>query len=340
MTNSIRICFVTVCAALIGPAAGAQSLPAVQPTKTLSLELPRHGLVDRAPVVSAVAVDAARRRVVTAGDDHMVRVWRMDDGGIVYEAPLHGDWIRTAAVRPDGRMLATAGHDQKIRLWDTTSQRVAQELFLGAEAVLAMCYSPDGAMLAVSGFDSGVRLLDGRTGQLMQTLDAPGNDNRALRFSPDGAVLAVGGRSGVVRLFSPTSGAALMDLETGGRRIGAIAFSPDGSLLACGGDSRAVYLYRVSGQPAGQFPEQPGAVTALEFCGPDRLAVGRSNNTLTLWSVQSAAPQSALTGHTGTIAALCWDAQSQSLLTGGFDTKVRIYVLGAAAVANTRVQSR
>src|SRR6185437_7228638 len=53
-----------------------------------------HATIDGAPVVSAVAIDGEGRRLATAGDDHLVRIWNADDGSLVRELRTHTDWVR------------------------------------------------------------------------------------------------------------------------------------------------------------------------------------------------------------------------------------------------------
>ena len=62
------------------------------------------------------------------------------------------------------------------------------------------------------------------------------------------------------------------------------------------------------------------------------MAVGGSDNVIRLWDLASRQEQNRLVGHTGTVAALAWDATANTLLSGGFDTTVRVWqIKGDAA---------
>ncbi|HEY5315721.1 MAG TPA: hypothetical protein VIK18_24535, partial [Pirellulales bacterium] len=52
------------------------------------------------PVVTAVAIHPAGRMVASAGDDHLVRLWDTETGGLVRELRGHTDWVRCLAFHP------------------------------------------------------------------------------------------------------------------------------------------------------------------------------------------------------------------------------------------------
>ena len=59
-----------------------------------------------APVVTAVAINGDGSLLATAGDDHFVNLWRIDDGKLAHQLLGHGDWVRTVEFSPDGKLLA------------------------------------------------------------------------------------------------------------------------------------------------------------------------------------------------------------------------------------------
>lgn len=83
----------------------------------------------------------------------------------------------------------------------------------------------------------------------------------------------------------------------------------------------------VAGIQVGTLPERPGKVLSLSFCGPDRLAAGGSDNLIRVWDLASQTEQVRLIGHTGSVGTLAWDAQRGQLVSGSFDTTVRIWQL-------------
>ncbi len=298
---------------------------------------------ERLPVITAIGLDPAGKLLVTAGDDHLVRIWDVVQGDVLMRIRGHAGWVRAAAFSPVGGLLATAGDDRQIMLWKTRPQERAdagalpdttpfRTIDLGKTAVFALAFSPDGAFLAASGFDQRVWIFDGRTGERLRVLEGPGQDIRALAFSPDGRQLAAAARNGRIRTWQDAAGAQVRDLEGHRRRVHALVYSLDGSLLASGGEDRAVRLWSVAdGRPAGALPEVPAPIRSLAFCGSQRLAAGSSDNVIRVFSLATRAKERDLAGHTGSVATLAWDAANQMLISGGFDTTVRFWRLAPGA---------
>jgi WD40 repeat protein len=311
-----------VCAGL-GSANAAESI--VELTSSRVIEPAAKTSNETVPVISAVALDTRQDRMATVGDDHLVRIWSVRDGRLLYRLPGHTDWVRAAAFRPDGLVLATAGDDRRVMLWDTTTGQRLFELSAARQSVYTLRYSPDGQRLAVAGFEDVVRVYGGPQMQLLNELVGPGMDITAVAFSPDGGQIAAAGRSGRIRVWATSSGQNLRDLEAR-RQIYALTYSPDGARLAAAGAARQVTLWDAySGQLAGTLPERPGKILSLSFCGPNVLAAGSTDNLIRLWNVSERRELSRLKGHTGSVSALAWDADQQRLVSGAFDTTVRVW---------------
>ena len=284
---------------------------------------------EKQPVISSVAIDPAGKLLAAVGDDHLVRLFDLQTGKLLHRLAFHCDWVKAAAFRPDGRVLATAGADRRIRLWDmatVAAGRGPRDLPGQLPAVHTLAYNPDGRILAVAGFGDKVWVFDADQGQPLRELAAPGGDIRAIAFSPDGTRMAAAGRAGVVRLWDIDAGRLVADVQVSTRRICALAYSPDGKFLAVAGQQRIVRLLdAASGKPMADLPERPGEVLALCFCGPNVLASAGSGNVIHLWDLATGQEQRRLVGHTGSITTLVLDQHTQTLISGSYDTTVRLW---------------
>lgn len=55
------------------------------------------------------------------------------------------------------------------------------------------------------------------------------------------------------------------------------------------------------------------------------MAAGDTENVIRLWNLSSKTEESQLLGHTGTVTALAYDPQAGTLVSGSFDTTVRLW---------------
>ncbi|MGA2797720.1 MAG: WD40 repeat domain-containing protein [Thermoguttaceae bacterium] len=293
------------------------------------IEINKSPSVEKIPVISGVAVDRTGKMLATVGDDHLLRIWSLDDGTVLYRLAAHTDWIKSVTFRSDGKAVATAGNDRRIRIWDLTTAGQPAELPEEPQAIRALVYSPDGKLLASAGFGDKVRLYT-TDGRLPRELDGPGSELMALAFSPDGAQLAAAGRAGTIRLWNTASGSTTGEIRASTRLISALAYSPGGSQLAAAGDDRAIRIFDpISAKVLIALPQRPGKIRALEFCGEKLLAAGDTDNVIRLWNLSSKAEENQLLGHTGTVAALAYNTQTGTLISGSFDTTVRAWKISS-----------
>lgn len=310
----------------------AQEIPRIAPERSLAAAGTD---ADIQAVVTALALSPDGNWLVSAGDDHTVRVWDLRDHTLAGELTGHTDWVRAAAFHPGGQQFATAGSDGVIQIWDVASKKMVRKLPAHPQPIYALAYSPNGQWLAAAGYERAIRIYS-TDGRLRQTLTGPSGDHRALAIAPDGSTLAVAGRNGEVRVWNAVSGALLRDLKTNGRRIRALAFSPDGQWLAAAGDSTSVYLWSAQSNEPRTVSAPAGQTHALTFCGPGKLATADTDNHVHVWDVNSLVETHRGAGHTGSVSALVYDAARDTLISGSYDTTIKFWLLSASATPGNR----
>src|SRR5262249_22715574 len=109
--------------------------------------------------VNVIAFSPDSRRLVSGGEDRIVRVWDVETGEC-QELPGHTETVYAAAFHPGGTRLATAGRDRAIWLWDLAKGEGVVRLPGHAAYVWSLAFSPDGKSLASGSGDQTVRLWD------------------------------------------------------------------------------------------------------------------------------------------------------------------------------------
>lgn len=303
----------------------AANLPKKQ--ASLVVKLPTQD-VDKRPVISKIAFSNDGRMMVTAGDDHHVRIWDAKTGELQREFEAHEDWVRGAVFNITDNNLVSIGQNGEIKIWDMNSLHsptVLREKIVGARKIV---FSPDGTKFAVCGYEPVVYCFDVTTQKLLYRFTAPSESVTALQFSPDASLLAAGGRSGGVRVWRLDIGSEVTNINGDGRRVNALAFSPDGSQLALGTNGSRISIWNPrTGNMISVLPERYGKTFSLHYCGPYVLASGESDNVIRLWDLNSSREMTNLVGHTGTVSTLHYDEQLNSLVSGSFDTTIRYWAM-------------
>ena len=78
---------------------------------------------------------------------------------------------------------------------------------------------------------------------------------------------------------------------------------------------------------------RPAKIYSLVYLDSQHLATGGTDNRVSIWDLDSKQADSQLVGHTGTVAALACDSTGRVLVSGSYDTTIRIWDRAAGAPA-------
>jgi WD40 repeat protein len=287
------------------------------------------GPKERPTVVTGVAITPDGRMIAAATDDHHVSMWDSTSGELKGEMEGHADWVHSVVLSRDGATMASGAGDRSVCLWNVTQQQPVFQIPACKNNVASVSLHPHEGRLAVVGFTKGLEIINTETGQTAQELDGPCMDIRTVVFSPQGDLMAAGGRNGKIRVWNVRDGSGARDIDTGGRRIRALAFSPDGSRIAAAGNGQSIEIFdAMTGERIMTLATRPAKVYSLIFLDSQHLATGGSDNRVTTWDLDSKQADLRLEGHTGTVAALACDSTGKILVSGSYDTTLRVWNLG------------
>jgi len=222
------------------------------------------------------------RRLMSAGSDHVVRIWDIASGDS--RALLgHDGAVLHLALAADGTRLASAGQDGSVRVWDT-SQTSGRVLRGHIGAITSLEAAPEGRTLASASLDHTVRLWNLATGSSRVAIEHAGAV-RAIALSSDGRHLASAGDDGVIGMWSLTEETRKLTGHQGAALT--IAFAQDGATLASGGADGTVREWNVGTGQSRTLGLQQGEITQLLY-SPDgailvTLARGASGGSIQLW---------------------------------------------------------
>jgi hypothetical protein len=234
---------------------------------------------------------------IVASDYDRARIF--DDAGNLLRTIVHPrEGVSGLDLSLDGRTIATSSPNDRVRLVDTMTG-AATDLSLPAAyeapTIFHIRFSPDGSYLAADVPSTRVwRLSDGAV-----WADMPGQGN-GIAFSAAGEIARLGLTT--VDVFAVPSGTKLASYPTGGGFQPTFCYSPDGTRLALnliesqypetvvnvidranGSDTVKLFDDPQSRPPA--VPGKLGAIVALTFAGPDRIAVAWDDGRLAAFRV-------------------------------------------------------
>jgi WD40 repeat protein len=309
--------------------------------------------------IDAITIRTRSGTIVTGSRDGVVRLWHSPDP---VHAPTPGN-VFAVALSPDAHTVAAGTADGHLLLHRVRNGLMVPPyttIHAHPAAIAGLAFTPDGTALATASYDSSTkiwRLVGDQPEQCFQTDDAyppsPGYSwiLRAGAISPDGRLMATGGSDRRVLLYDISQPCAPRLLTSfwsaghpGRQEVETLAFHPDSTLLAVGRLSDPlirIWDIRKPTQPreVANLRGHTFGVRALAF-SPDGklLASGSDDATALLWDVDKLrrpasfadfahlTPSSGLPmQHGKTVAGLAFTGDSQRLVTGSYDTTVRVW---------------
>jgi WD40 repeat protein len=198
-------------------------------------------------------------RIVTGGQDNMLKLWDADTlspiAGARFEgqAPDPGDGRLDVAFNASGdRILSihtSADSDGRaVRVWDTGLQPVGIPIRSkeGKYGIDSVAFSPDGASMAWGLVNGDIQRWDTLSGKRIGAA-LKGHERQSnvqsLVFSPDGEYLVSAGYDGTLRLWTGRAIGGPFRGPTGEGGVRSVAFSSDGARIVSGDVDGTVRLW-------------------------------------------------------------------------------------------------
>jgi WD40 repeat protein/serine/threonine protein kinase len=309
----------------------------------------RLALKGHAASVTGVEFSPDGKLLVSASDDHKIKIWDSVKGTLIKELVEFSTPMRPLCFSPDGRVLATGDREEgTVRFYDVQSWKVLNGMQPQAGPnVLSIAFSRDGQYFAAAG-SHGVTLWrvvraggeqsDGLTislqplGRLWEEFSA------SICFSPDGHWLAWADG----HWFYETHRAHVWDLRGSQPHalslamvrgvVKSLAFYPDSKRLALVNDKLAIAVWDVTTKQ--QLPsfaegelERRGILYPTTSFTADGAWYAVADQTVTIWDMAAKKLLAALLLERSSAASIAWSPNRELLAVGTSDGGLEIWNL-------------
>jgi WD40 repeat protein len=245
------------------------------------------GQPEKGEIVKSVTFSTDGRLLasVDAGSD--IKLWRIEDGGLVYTVRQDKSGPYALAFSPDGKLLvaASGGATRNLSFYRVADGSSLRAITAHENGTNSIAFSPDGTLLASGGRDHKLRLWRVSDATSVAELNQ-GARIISLAFSPDGGMIAAGDSSGRIKLWRAADGAQIAFIDTHTEYVFSLAFSPTGSMLVSGGGDESLKLWALPDGKSIRSVTIPnsGTATSVAFSSD-----GQSVNAITSELVTSPA---------------------------------------------------
>ncbi len=303
-------------------------------------ETPWRECVGHEALVSAVCLSADGRLVLSASDDHTLRLWEGSTAELVRTLEGHTSCVSAAGLSGDGTIAVSGGEDATLRLWDVTTGRCLKTVEAPGK-VLSLALSADGgrAVLACSGLNDFVGGVDATLVQAwdmegarhLRSLEGHTNATKSVAISADGCYALSGSDDKTLRLWDLESGSCRRIMEGHTHYVSCVALSADAATALSGSWDKTIRLWEVkSGRCLRVVDGHDGIVNAVAMSADGRIAIsGGWDRTVRVWELDSGRCLHTFEGHSGMVSAVALSAEGGVGASGSWDKTVRLWDFSA-----------
>lgn len=271
-----------------------------------------------------MALSPDRTRLATAGEDRVIKIWKLATGELEAELVGSENTIFALSFMPEENALLSGGMDDQVRKWSLDDP--GQSQVIGRHESCVRSVFLDSRGLIVSGSDDRHIALWHPTRGLVDRRQAHESIVYETALSPDGKWLVTAGQDRLVKLWNPNRPQPIL-LSEHRDKVRALSFTPDGKSLITAGEDQRVLMWSLP--PAGP----PRELRTSDFIydtdiSPDGkwlAAVGREKR-VQLWSIEDFSPGPVLSAVRDELKAVAFASATQ-IVAVGKDGKVYVWDL-------------
>lgn len=334
--------------ALAGPGAGGGSRSSRIRVHDLLSGEPISEFDAHRGVVFRLVFDAAGERLLSAGGDGKIHLWRIADGTSITTFTGHRNRVLTVCFAAEESRIISASGDRTVQIWDATS---GESHFLGrghGQEIFAVGVLP-GVPGGPPGDSAGPAVVSaGRDGVLrVWDLERPGRELDsgsgavlARALSPDGSFLAIStgasGGSPRLEIHAPGEPGKVDRIAELPSALHGLAWIEEGDALVGAGDDGAVHLFpRGSGEASRRVRSSTSPIHSLAVSESRRVVLlGSEDGRIRRHTLPELEPLGDLGGHETGVISLAVHPSGDWLASGSRRGGLRLWSLETGQVVH------
>jgi WD40 repeat protein len=266
-------------------------------------------------------------RIVSASDDHTLRIWDAKLGTCLTALEGHRGSVLGCAWSPDGLWIASASFDKTLRIWDAKLGTSLSTLQGHQDFVYCCAWSPDGLRIVSASWDKTLRIWDAKSGNSMATLQGHQNYVRCCAWSPDGLRIVSASDDKTLRIWDAKSGTSLAILQGHEDSVRGCAWSADGLRIVSASEDKTLRIWNAkSGTSMATLQGHQNYVYACAWLADGlRIVSASRDNTLRIWDAKSCTSLATLEGHQDCVWGCAWSPDGLRIVSASNDKMLRIW---------------
>ncbi|SMC53515.1 nSTAND1 domain-containing NTPase [Kibdelosporangium aridum] len=239
----------------------------------------------------AVASAPNGEHILAVGDGPGVLVWHPGTDVVRRIDTGHTGPMTSVAADHLGLEVASGGNDGRIEISSFGKGTTRAVLAPSSSPVNDIEYSGDGRWMATAHADGMLRLWSLPNLSVHHEWRGP-DGMESLAFSPDSQFVAGVGNDGAIRVWRTSGDGDPVLLNGHYGRVNGVSFSADGQYIVTAGNDQKVRVWKwaVRTDPIVFERHVPATTTSVDFGRGNRLAVGRGDGAVDVWTCEVCVP--------------------------------------------------
>jgi WD40 repeat protein/Cdc6-like AAA superfamily ATPase len=287
-----------------------------------------------AAVTGVAGLSEKGQVIISASEDHTLRVWDVRTGDELYFLEGHEAPVWAVAMFPDGKRAVSGAKDHSVLIWDLDSRKILRRLEGHSGAIHAISVCPEGLRVISASDDQKLILWDVETGRILSTLDGHDGTVNAVAVSKDGNRAISASSDLTLRLWNLNTGKTLHVLQGHTSLVKTVAFLEDGRSAISGAYDpfhfkRNLKVWDLeTGEELQTLKDRTWGINDLVVM-PDglRIIAAVADGTIKLWNLESGQVTRTLEGHSADVKSLMLSSDGQLLVSASNDGTLKVWDL-------------
>ena len=308
-----------------------QEMKNLEPILASSAEysLLRHTLDGHTGPVRSIAFNSDGSKLITASDDHTVKIWNGGTGAFIDSLPVGGQ-VMNASFSPDKIHIVTASSEGDVYIWTTeasvqSAKKTKIPINLTKGKVWDARYSSDGTRI-ITASDDGFAVWDARNPEsfpILRSKDGPVLD---AVFSTDGTRIAATSEK-TASIYDASNGALIVSLRGDHlNRVRSVALNTDGTrLVTASFDNTAQIWDAITGDHLFTLVHSGPVIHADFSSDGQRIVTASWDGAARVWDAATGMELFYLNGHGAEVVYAAFGPGGTTIVTASTDGTARIW---------------
>ena len=290
--------------------------------------------------ITAIAMTADGRRLVSASEDQTLRVWDLERGAELSCLKGHAQKVLAVAMTPDGRIVISASGDKTLKVWELSTSSPPgsvlsdpgewQTLLGHTSQVNTVAVTADGRLAVSGSSDKSLKVWDLERGVELRSLRGHADTVEKVVITPDGRRVVSASGDKTIRVWDIESGEQLHNLHGSQSIITNLMLAPDGHrIISSSFEDQTIKIWDIeSGKLLNTLRGHNSFVAGFAITPDEQLVVSASGDwTLKLWDLKIGCELRTLKGHTASVRAVAITPDGRWAASGSGDKTIKLWDL-------------